>query len=105
MPEALFAIIHKEELVTWTCKKIKQVIKQSGFYNLGVISYTIKTSGLVITNETGSLSDLSSNNNYYYLSQLLLILQTLPKTLSILHKSIQPIRNTKAKAITLILSL
>jgi hypothetical protein len=46
MPDALFIIIHKEELVTWTCEKIEQVVKQSGFYNLGVISYTIKTGGL-----------------------------------------------------------
>jgi hypothetical protein len=66
MPEALFATIHKEELVTWSCKKIKQVVKQSGFYNSGVISYTIKTSGLAITNGTGPLSDLASDNNHYY---------------------------------------
>jgi hypothetical protein len=68
MPEALFATIYKEELVTWSCEEIKQVVKQSGFYNSDVISYTIKTGGLAITNGTGSLPDLASdnNNNYHY---------------------------------------
>jgi endonuclease III-like uncharacterized protein len=66
MPEALFATIHKEKLVTWTREEIKQVIKQSGFYNSGVISYTIKTSGLVIINRASSLSDLASNNNHHH---------------------------------------
>jgi hypothetical protein len=63
MPEALFATIHKEELVTWSREKIKQVVKQSGFYNSGVISYTIKTDRLTITNGTGSLPNLASDNN------------------------------------------
>jgi hypothetical protein len=66
MPEALFATIHKEELVTWSREKIEQVVKQSGFYNSGVISYTIKTGELVITNGTGPLPDLASDNNHYY---------------------------------------
>jgi hypothetical protein len=68
MPEALFATIHKKEPVTWTYKEIKQVVKQSGFYNSGVISYTIKTSGLAIRNGTGSSPDLASdnNNNHYH---------------------------------------
>jgi hypothetical protein len=66
MPEALFITIYKEELVTWSYKKIKQVVKQSGFYNSGVISYIIKTSELIITNKTGLLSNLVSDNNYYY---------------------------------------
>jgi hypothetical protein len=66
MPEALFATIHKEEPVTWSYKEIKQVVKQSGFYNSSVISYTIKTGGLAITNETGLLSDLASDNNHYH---------------------------------------
>jgi hypothetical protein len=66
MPEALFATIHKKELVTWSREKIKQVVKQSGFYNSGVISYTIKTSRLAITNETSPLPNLVSNNNYHY---------------------------------------
>jgi hypothetical protein len=63
MSEALFATIHEEELVTWTCEEIEQVVKQSGFYNLGVISYTIKTGGLATTIGTGSLPNLASNNN------------------------------------------
>jgi hypothetical protein len=66
MPEALFATIHKEELVTWSREEIKQVVKQSGFYNSGVISYTIKTSELAITNGTGPLPDLASDNNHHY---------------------------------------
>jgi hypothetical protein len=66
MPEALFVTIHKKEPVTWSYKKIKQVVKQSGFYNSGVISYTIKTSGLVITNGTGPSPNLASDNNHYY---------------------------------------
>jgi hypothetical protein len=66
MSEALFATIHKEEPVTWSCEEIKQVIKQSGFYNFGVIFYTIKTSGLAITNRTGPLPDLVSSNNHYH---------------------------------------
>jgi hypothetical protein len=66
MPDVLFAIIHKEKLVTWTREEIEQVVKQSGFYNLGVISYIIKTSGLVITNGTSSLADLASGNNNNY---------------------------------------
>jgi hypothetical protein len=63
MPKALFATIHKKEPVTWTCEEIKQLIKQSGFYNLSVISYTIKTDKLTITNRTGSSPDLASSNN------------------------------------------
>jgi hypothetical protein len=66
MLKALFATIHKEELVTWSRKEIEQVVKQSGFYNSGVIFYTIKRSGLAITNRTGFLSDLASDNNHYY---------------------------------------
>jgi hypothetical protein len=66
MPEALFATIHKEKLVTWSREKIKQVVKQSGFYNSGVISYTIKTGELIITNKTGPLPDLASNNNHHH---------------------------------------
>jgi hypothetical protein len=68
MPEALFATIHKEEPVTWTREEIEQVVKQSGFYNSGVISYTIKTGGLAIRNGTGSLLDFASdnNNNHYH---------------------------------------
>jgi hypothetical protein len=66
MPEALFTTIHKKELITWSCKEIKQVIKQSGFYNSSVISYTIKTNKLTITNETSPLFDLASDNNHYY---------------------------------------
>jgi hypothetical protein len=66
MPEALFATIYKEELVTWSCEEIKQVVKQSGFYNSGVIFYTIKTGGLAIINGTGLSPDLASNNNHYY---------------------------------------
>jgi hypothetical protein len=66
MLEALFATIHKKELVTWSHKKIKQIVKQSGFYNSGVISYTIKTGGLIITNGTGLLPNLVSGNNHYY---------------------------------------
>jgi hypothetical protein len=63
MPEALFATIHEEEPVTWTREEIEQVVKQSGFYNSGVISYTIKTGGLAIRNGTGSSPDLASDNN------------------------------------------
>jgi hypothetical protein len=66
MPEALFATIHEKEPVTWSREEIKQVVKQSGFYNSGVIFYTIKTSGLAITNGTGPLPDFASDNNYYY---------------------------------------
>jgi hypothetical protein len=66
MLKALFAIIHKKELVTWSYKEIKQVIKQFGFYNSSVIFYTIKTSGLIITNGTGPLPNLVSNNNHHY---------------------------------------
>jgi hypothetical protein len=66
MPEALFATIHKEELVTWSCEEIEQVVKQSGFYNSGVISYTIKTNRLAIINGTGPLPDLASGNNHHY---------------------------------------
>jgi hypothetical protein len=62
----LFATIHEEEPVTWSREEIEQVVKQSGFYNSGVISYTIKTSGLAITNETGPLPNLASGNNHYY---------------------------------------
>jgi hypothetical protein len=62
----LFAIIYKKELVTWSYKKIKQVVKQSGFYNSGVIFYIIKTNKLIITNRTGLLPDLVSDNNHYY---------------------------------------
>jgi hypothetical protein len=63
MPEALFATIHEEEPVTWSREEIEQVVKQSGFYNSGVISYTIKTGRLAITNGTGSSPDLASDNN------------------------------------------
>jgi hypothetical protein len=63
MPEALFATIHEEEPVTWTREEIEQLVKQSGFYNSGVISYTIKTGGLAITIGTGSSPDLASGNN------------------------------------------
>jgi hypothetical protein len=68
MPKALFATIHKKELVTWTREEIEQPVKQSGFYNLGVIFYIIKTNRLAITIGTGSLPDLASdnNNNYYH---------------------------------------
>jgi hypothetical protein len=66
MPKALFATIHKEELVTWSYEEIEQVVKQSGFYNSGVISYTIKTNRLAITNKTGPSPDLASDNNHYY---------------------------------------
>jgi hypothetical protein len=66
MLKALFTTIHKKEPVTWSCKKIKQVIKQSGFYNSGVISYTIKTNKLTIINKTSLLLNLANNNNYYY---------------------------------------
>jgi endonuclease III-like uncharacterized protein len=57
---------HKKELITWSYKKIEQVVKQSGFYNSGVIFYTIKTNRLVITNKTGLSPDLVNNNNYYH---------------------------------------
>jgi endonuclease III-like uncharacterized protein len=60
MSDVLFATIYKEELITWSYKKIKQVIKQSGFYNSGVIFYIIKTSRLIIINGTASLPDLAS---------------------------------------------
>jgi hypothetical protein len=66
MLKALFATIHKKELITWSYKKIKQVVKQSGFYNSGVIFYTIKTNGLIITNETGPSPNLVSDNNHYH---------------------------------------
>jgi hypothetical protein len=66
MPKALFATIYKEELITWSCEKIKQVVKQSGFYNFDVIFYIIKTNKLAITNKTGLLPDLVSDNNYHY---------------------------------------
>jgi hypothetical protein len=66
MLEALFATIHKKEPITWSREKIKQVVKQSGFYNSSVISYTIKTNKLAIINGTGLLPDLTNDNNHYY---------------------------------------
>jgi hypothetical protein len=82
MSETLFVTIYKEELVTWSYKKIKQVVKQSGFYNSDVISYTIKTNRLIITNKTGSSSDLvSSNNNNYYAFTLVTYIANLTKNI------------------------
>jgi hypothetical protein len=77
----LFATIHKKELVTWTCEEIKQVVKQSGFYNLGVIFYIIKTNRLIITNGTSSLPDFASDNknNYYYSFTIIIYITDLVK--------------------------
>jgi hypothetical protein len=97
IPKVLFATIYKEEPVTWTYEKIKQLVKQFGFYNSGVISYTIKTNKLTITIETGSLLNLVSNNNnnhHHTLTTLTYItnpakdiisLNTLPCVNSLLH--------------------